>query len=347
MPDSTDQAVNASDQLGPHTKTSRSKASMTAGVAGGRPVAGAKRASATRFKSDHIKDNALAKRMDSGRIFMSNLLRSWISLNGWTYDDVVSIVEVLSSGLPLLHSSQISNLINGKLEPKSRFFVGLDYLNKACACSSDERSNLPIPIARKLIGVRPVRSETSEDSKLWTAGDFLNLFCGLEARPFQWIDLHNRSQQSIYDDLQSLNRLIHSLCIAKRADFLPSTRTIAGKVPRKSFNEAISALGGITSLSAKQFEEFIPLYAVGMSDWLGAVVTPFTLYTAIQQPKRTTLSPEDALRLFVTPETTLDGALVPKLVELDLDEPNQEFSAVMEGYEAAEIPANLNPATSH
>ncbi|WP_411871778.1 hypothetical protein [Vulcanococcus limneticus] len=250
---------------------------------------------------------------------MSHLLRSWISLNGWIYEDVTSIVEALSGGVSLIHGSQISNLVSGKLEPKPRLFVGLHYLNEACAFEQTKREQLPTPIAQKLIGTRVVCSPCKTDPTPWTAGDFLDLFCGLKPHPHNWLKSHGLPENRIYEYLQNLTRLTHELVKAKNDEIMPSFLTITSRFPVKTEEKAKSALAGASILSADQFDEFLPYYATGIGRWLGAIVTPYKLLEYIDRPWDTQISSQERLHHFVNHETTLNESIKPRTIELEFD----------------------------
>ena len=293
---------------------------------------GAKTASTDRFKGAEIQDNPVAKKLEEGRVAMGSLLRSWISLNGWTYDDVTSIVESLSGGFSLLHGSQISNLIRGKLEPKPRLFMGLDYLNKACALSQTQREKLPNHLAEKLIGVRVVRSHLFASAEPWNAGDFLNLFCGVKPYPAAWLDSHNLCERSIYTYLDKLATLTHKLIEAKKAENMPSRMTIVKYVPARAKAYATGALSANYTLSSEQFEELLPCYAQGFSKWLGAVVTPYKLLRSINQSPPLQASPEELLSHFVNSETTLNGSKKPWTEIIDIPVSDEENWASHNAY---------------
>lgn len=302
------------------------------GVAESAATGGAKTAAVDRFQVADIQDNPVVQRLEQGRVAMGSLLRSWIALNGWTYDDVTSIVESLSGGFPLLHGSQLSNLIRGKLEPKPRLFVGLDYLNKACAFEQKERNQLPSHLVEKLIGVRAIRSSPMGSAKPWKAGDFLNLFCGLEPMPTPWLDCHSLYSRRIYGLLENLANLTHELVKAKRDQLMPSRMTIVDCVPTRARAYAKEALSGDYLLSSEQFEELLPSYAEGFSRWLGAVVTPYKLLEAINKARPAQETPEELLHHFVNAETTLDGTKQPWTIELEIPATDEENWANHDGY---------------
>jgi hypothetical protein len=85
----------------------------------------------------------------------AHLVRDWLLLNNWTY------ASVTWTGC---HTSQLSNFIRCKLDPQPAFFVGLGKLNSYAAIKSHYQS----------VGN-------------WTAGDFLELFCGLNRPPDDWL----------------------------------------------------------------------------------------------------------------------------------------------------------------
>ena len=85
----------------------------------------------------------------------ARLVRDWLLLNNWTY------ASVTWTGC---HGSQFSNFIHCKLDPQPAFFVGLGKLNAYAAIESHYQS----------VGD-------------WTAGDFLELFCGLKRPPDDWL----------------------------------------------------------------------------------------------------------------------------------------------------------------
>jgi len=300
-------------------------------------IGGAKTASADRFQATGIQDNPVSKHLEQGRVAMGNLLRSWISLNGWTYEDAISIVQSLSSGFSLLHGSQISNLIRGKLEPKPRLFLGLDYLNKACALEKKERENLPNDLAEKLIGVRVVRSNTHSSAEPWNAGDFLNLFCGVNPYPYPWLDSHNLTSKIIYGLQENLASLTHELVKAKRDENMPSRLTIVQYVPPRAKTYAKQALSSDYLLSPEQFEELLPCYAKGFSTWLGAVVTPYKLLQVINKSSFSLSqdSPQELLNFFVNAETTLDGSKKPMTLGIDIQVSDEEHWEDHAAYEEA------------
>lgn len=340
MPDAAESQPNDKASRGAHGRKPRPLGEITSAATGGRSNSRNKATPPDQSKASDTENSPVDQGLQRGRRLMSTLLRSWISLNGWTYDDVTSIVEALSGGVPLIHGSQISNLIGGKLEPKPRLFVGLDFLNKACAYDPEARKQLPKEIAVKLIGSRVVRSAPSTSQAAWTAGDFLNLFCGLKPYPVGWLDLHDLRDQTIYTYLQNLTRLVHELVKAKNDEILPSFMTITQNFPSRTRPQAQSAIAGTSVLSASQFEEFMPTYATGIGEWLGAIVSPYALLEYVRKPWVGQASPEAIYNHFVNDETTLGRSLKPQTIELDIglsDEENASLSAAdMEFWKSSE-----------
>ena len=91
----------------------------------------------------------------AGRQAAARLVKDWLLLNNWTYANL---------GWTGIHGSQFSNFTRCKLDPQPTFFVGLGKLNAYAASEPHYQS----------VGD-------------WTAGDFLELFCGLKDPPSDWL----------------------------------------------------------------------------------------------------------------------------------------------------------------
>ncbi|MEA5416208.1 hypothetical protein [Synechococcus sp. BA-132 BA5] len=266
----------------------------------------------------------LARRMEKGRLDMGRLLRSWITLNGWTYDDVTSIISVFSGGLPLLHGSQISNLIRGRLEPKPKLFVGLDYLNRACATNEKDRADLDPVISRKLVDVRSVASISPEKTRLWTAGDFLNYFSGLCFPPMAWLYLENLNDTDAYEYVQTFAKLVKGLADIRKRDYYPTYSTLVQHFPHNIQSHAMSVASGAETIPTEKLEQYLILYARGLSHWLGAEVTPWKLTQFLQHQRKQSDLPSDLYDYFVIPETIYTDGRKASEVEVEFL-PSQDY----------------------
>ena len=269
-------------------------------------------------------NNPLARRMEQGRHDMGRLLRSWITLNGWTYDDVTSIISVFSGGLPLLHGSQISNLIRGRLEPKPKLFVGLDYLNRACAINDKERADLDPVISKKLVDVRSVANSSQDRKSLWKAGDFLNYFCGLCLPPPGWLLLDNLINEDSYQYVQTFAKLVKGLADTRKSDYYPTYCTLVQHFPENIQSHAMSVASGAETIPTEKLEQYLILYARGLSHWLGAEVTPWKLTQFLQHQRKQSDLPSDLYDHFVTPNTFYTDGRKASEVEVEFL-PSQDY----------------------
>ena len=125
----------------------------------------------------------------AGRRAMAHLIHVWHERNGWSHKVLPVLAESLDLGR--VHSSQISNLRNGKLvSPSPEVFFALGKVNQVLSRGLEN-------IESKISSVHPELYRSLEESAIavegnnghpLSAGDFFEIFVGLIALPssFDW-----------------------------------------------------------------------------------------------------------------------------------------------------------------
>ncbi len=127
--------------------------------------------------------------LSDGRRAMAHLIHVWHERNGWSHKVLPALAECLDLGR--VHSSQISNLRNGKLSsPGPEVFLALSQANAVLSKGID-------PLKAKLQEIHPELLKVLEDSatplqgddgKPLGAGKLFEIFLGLAPLPscFDW-----------------------------------------------------------------------------------------------------------------------------------------------------------------
>ncbi len=127
--------------------------------------------------------------LTAGRRAMAHLIHVWHERNGWSHKVLPALAESLELGR--VHSSQISNLRNGKLvSPSPEVFYALAQINKELFQGIDRIKNRLSAVHPELIkalldSARPIEDN---DGEPLSAGDFFEIFVGLAPLPssFDW-----------------------------------------------------------------------------------------------------------------------------------------------------------------
>ena len=129
------------------------------------------------------------QKMSDGRRAMAHLVHIWHERNGWSHKVLPALAECLDLGS--VHSSQLSNLRNGKLaSPRPEVFLALAQANKVLFSGTYLIKDTLAEIHPELL---KVLSESSlplvgDDGNPLSAGVFLEIFLGLAPLPkgFDW-----------------------------------------------------------------------------------------------------------------------------------------------------------------
>ena len=142
------------------------------------------------------------------RIIFGKAITLWMRLNGWSQqvpDDFGKAV-----GQPGPHNSQISQLQNGKLEPKSGFWICLAAFNHAVATQE-----LAAIKARALLDrLKGASAFLMDDGRPATATDFFSMFIGETQIPTTY---RQASEPVLEVDAQRINDQL-------RSDFMAGVR---------------------------------------------------------------------------------------------------------------------------
>ncbi len=136
------------------------------------------------------------ERLSDGRRAMGHLIHVWHERNGWSHKVLPALAECLKLGK--VHSSQISNLRNGKLaSPGPEVFLALAQANAVLHDGLESISDYLAEVHPELL---KVLSESSlplegDDGKPLGAGAFLEIFLGLIPLPasFDWFIEENEA----------------------------------------------------------------------------------------------------------------------------------------------------------
>ncbi len=125
----------------------------------------------------------------AGRRAMAHLIHVWHERNAWSHKVVPALAESLDLGR--VHSSQISNLRNGKLvSPSPEVFFALGKVNKSLSLGLEKIKNqlsIVNPELLKILVDSAIPVEGNDGNSL-SAGDFFEIFVGLASLPssFDW-----------------------------------------------------------------------------------------------------------------------------------------------------------------
>ena len=120
---------------------------------------------------------------------MAHLVHVWHERNGWSHKVLPALAECLDLGR--VHSSQISNLRNGKLvSPSPEVFFALGKVNQVLSRGLEN-------IESQIVNVHPELLRSLQESAIavdgndnnpLSAGDFFEIFVGLASLPssFDW-----------------------------------------------------------------------------------------------------------------------------------------------------------------
>ncbi len=129
------------------------------------------------------------ERLSDGRRAMAHLIHVWHERNGWSHKVLPALAECLDLGR--VHSSQISNLRNGKLSsPGPEVFLALAQANSVLEKGIDPIRDLlkeahPELLKVLLEGNLPLQGDSGEALR---AGELFEIFVGLSPLPscFDW-----------------------------------------------------------------------------------------------------------------------------------------------------------------
>jgi len=240
---------------------------------------GAKTAQPDRYQDASAKEDPVARQLVDGRHWLGQLLRNWFALNGWSYDTATAISQAYSPQVPLLHGSQLSNLISGKVDPKPRLFMGLGLLNRACGLTAEQRSALDTPVAQKLNGARAVCHPNGEP---WSSGDFLRCFCGEIPPPEELLLAHRFDEERAELLSENLPLLVQALCAERNLKLRQAITALSDLMPVRLRNRTRLVLGGIEVFSAGDLEEALQPLCLAFSRWLGAAISPGQLLELLE-----------------------------------------------------------------
>ena len=221
---------------------------------------GAKTADPARFAKS---EEALVQTFEQGRQQTSKLVREWLQLNNWTYQTVESLVKEQSTKVGLVHGSQLSNLIAGKLEPKPQFFVGLANLNKYT------------------VGIYEASYQTvQEGNRTWTAGDFMEFFCGLKSTPTEWVGTTFTIQQ-VRAYCRGLELNFKELRDRQPAANTSTSELLAGLtqsvVPKRLAELTQKVIVGLYEPTPEEFTKMILVLGPSWGLYLQTRLTPYSL----------------------------------------------------------------------
>ena len=176
---------------------------------------------------------------------MAHLIHVWHERNGWSHKVLPALAETMDLGR--VHSSQISNLRNGKLvSPSPEVFFALAQVNNVLFQGiqpiKEKLSNDHPELLKVLIG--SAQSLQGNNGKPLGAGDFFEIFVGLTPLPssFDWYIEDNEA----------------SLLSASLADFL-----CEGRPWRKCREQVMSAY----PVSKEQRRERFASVMAGLRDY--------------------------------------------------------------------------------
>ncbi len=212
--------------------------------------------------SDHYPDPlelGFRDRLSNGRRAMAHLIRIWHERNGWSHKVLPALADALELGR--LHSSQISNLRNGKLiSPGPEVFLALAQVNGVLYLGIDS-------ISEHLEKVHPQLLKVLSDSSIpllddqgqpLRAGELLEIFLGLIPLPlsFDWfIEDH---------EAEALSVAIGD-CFCKGQSWRKCRKEVMAAYPiKKTFRQERFAkvMSGLSDYTAEELDsELFDLYA--------------------------------------------------------------------------------------
>ncbi len=142
--------------------------------------------------------NGFRDRLSDGRRAMAHLIHVWHERNGWSHKVLPALSECLDLGK--VHSSQISNLRNGKLaSPGPEVFLALSQANLALhqgLGSIRDHLNKVHPELLKVLEEGGTALE-GNDGRPLSAGEFFEIFVGLAPLPscFDWFIEDHESEK--------------------------------------------------------------------------------------------------------------------------------------------------------
>lgn len=127
--------------------------------------------------------------LSDGRRAMAHLIHVWHERNDWSHKVLPALADAL--GLGRVHSSQISNLRNGKLaSPGPEVFLALAQTNMVLYKGIDSIEKLLGKVHPELLKVLvdSSKSLTGDDGKPLRAGELFEIFLGISPLPscFDW-----------------------------------------------------------------------------------------------------------------------------------------------------------------
>ncbi|KGG20558.1 hypothetical protein [Prochlorococcus marinus] len=127
--------------------------------------------------------------LTAGRRAMAHLVHVWHERNGWSHKVLPALAECLDLGR--VHSSQISNLRNGKLvSPSPEVFFALGKVNQVLSRGLENIESQILNVHPELL--RSLKESAiavdGNDNNPLSAGDFFEIFVGLASLPssFDW-----------------------------------------------------------------------------------------------------------------------------------------------------------------
>lgn len=110
-------------------------------------------------------------RNDLSPIEFGEVLRAWFSRNEWPQIVTEQLAHAKGSTIGPW-ASQMSNAMQGKLEPKPGFFLSLGWFNKI-VCERDFADVQDQRLKQRLLNGQPL---THPNGEPWTATDFFELY---------------------------------------------------------------------------------------------------------------------------------------------------------------------------
>jgi len=178
----------------------------------------------------------------AGRQAAARLVKDWLLLNNWSY------TSVTWTGC---HGSQFSNFTRCQLDPQPTFFVGLGKLNAYAATESHYQS----------VGD-------------WTAGDFLELFCGLKQPPSNWLG-SDFSPEEIKKYCRGLELLFSAL--PRSGTTAELLAAVSQRITQRLMPLTHRVITGLHTPNAEEFLEVFLQLAPSWSAYLGKPETTYSL----------------------------------------------------------------------
>jgi len=180
----------------------------------------------------------------AGRQAAARLVKDWLLLNNLTY------ASIAWTGC---HGSQLSHFTGCKLDPQPAFFVGLGKLNAHAA-------------------IKPHYQSVGN----WTAGDFLELFCGLKEPPSNWLG-SDFSSEEIKKYCRGLEVLFNA--IPRSGTTAELLTAITQRVTQRLVPLTHRVITGLHTPNA---DEFLKVFLQLAPSWSSYHEQPITTYSLLR-----------------------------------------------------------------